>query len=739
MTGHDKKRSFWPASYRSFLFISTIVLLSSAPWFYGLTRLRDQLVAELLIFSFFLISVPVFNWDRILDQGTHLRETADRWVLSALLLSFLYVLISSLPYQSLLAFFRFLSVVLFYFLIRDFVDTKKKFHIFLWGIVILGTVYAVYGLAQYYGFLPHPYWRGKYELASRYVNGGHFAAFLVFPFFGAASLLAAERNVSAKASLGMMLCLQGWALLLTRSRTIWLSLLVGVGVLIYLMKRQRLLSGKIVVGLLLLAAVSGTFFWSLGFLDPVIHRIESLWKSNFFSLFHRWHMWEGSLRAVVSRPWGWGLGTFGEILPQFRTHSDRFLIDYAHNEFLQVGVDLGIPGILFLTGFIVFFLRRFALLRASHPSSVEPVIALGFFATGVSLFLASQADFPIRIYATGLLFAAYLGLTVFLFETRKERRQEEAFVQPAGRSRNSKSLVIRWIGVFIILAAGCFVARQLFAEIHFERGFKLEKDFSWEGAHGEYQRSISWAPFYVAPHVAQGDLYRKRASLAMNRDQKQEYRRRAIEAFQRAASLQSRGAGRIHYVLGLLFNEIGDIKQSRFHLEAAVHQAPMNAIFVSEYGYQALEWGDQERAIELFEQFQKIRFQESTHADPCEILRRFSKHTQKYQDLRRVVDDRLEDHLCLGYVLGEVGEWDFSRAEFDAALLRSQSRYGPNAAMKNTGEAIARFYVLHERLQDALGIYEEALKHDPENTDYRKELISISGQLGRAAGQGDAA
>src|SRR3989338_4249482 len=176
MTGHDEKRSFWPASYRSFLFISTIVLLFSVPWFYGLTRSRDQLVAELSIFSFF----------------------------------------------------KFLSVVLFYFLIRSFVDTKKKFHIFLWGIVIFGTVYAVYGLAQYHGFLPHPYWRGKYELASRYVNGGHFAAFLVFPFLGAASLLAAERSVSAKASLGMMLCLQGWALLLTRSRTIWLSLLVGV-------------------------------------------------------------------------------------------------------------------------------------------------------------------------------------------------------------------------------------------------------------------------------------------------------------------------------------------------------------------------------------------------------------------------------------------------------------------------------------------------------------------------------
>ena len=139
-------------------FLGFIVLsLFAAPWFYGLTRFRDQLASELIIFATFLIFSLFEGLRPRPSWGFRYGGPLDRWALGVLVLGTLYTVFSSLPYQSLLTLIRLLSLVAFYFLIRWTVDTEVKFRIVTWTFIVLGTIYAVYGLLQFYGVLPHDY------------------------------------------------------------------------------------------------------------------------------------------------------------------------------------------------------------------------------------------------------------------------------------------------------------------------------------------------------------------------------------------------------------------------------------------------------------------------------------------------------------------------------------------------------------------------------------------------------
>ena len=41
---------------------------------------------------------------------------------------------------------------------------------------------------------------------------------------------------------------------------------------------------------------------------------------------------------------GWGLGTFPVVYPQFRSFSTNFFVNQAHNDYLQLLVEMGLLG-----------------------------------------------------------------------------------------------------------------------------------------------------------------------------------------------------------------------------------------------------------------------------------------------------------------------------------------------------------------------------------------------------------
>ena len=689
-----------------------LAFLLILPWFYGLTVFRDQLIAQVSIFSFFLIAYPFLRRSRGLQIG---RSSFDAWVILSLGVGFFYVLASALPFQSSQAFLRLLSCVVFYVLIRNTVRTDKALRFFLWGILILGGFYSFYGLLQYYKFLPHPFWYQPTSLASRYVNGGHFGALLLFPLFMGMSLLVSSRSKASQCVAIFLLLLIGSGLLLTHSRAVWIAALGGNFLFIFLGKRNRFLNPRATSGMLLLIGIGGLLFLSRGGLQEIFRRFGELGTTRFYSLINRGQLWQGALSAISERPWGWGLGMFGAILPRYRVQADRFFIDYAHNEFLQVGVDLGILGILILAGFIFFYFRKgwFFLKKAAAPD-FQKSLAAGFLALWASLAVVSQVDFPLRIYATGILFAGFLGLSAYLFEPVRIKTSS---------SFKKGFWLIPWV---FVLIANFITTRQLFAELHFDQGKKLENNFSWSKADAEYEHATHLFPFSGLYYEALGLLSERRAGVAFNREQRKILLERAIHAYEEANRLQPYRA-QIHYSLALLYERKGDLSQARSEFLKAIASEPTNALFVSEYGYFALRHSWAEEAIGAFEKLKSFSFRGEAKGDLDEILARCYRVTQDYDQLLRIVPERAVDHSHFARFLGEKGRWDLAHKEFQEAIEQTKlAAPDYRSYFDNLGRWAADFYLSHNHLEEALEIYREAAAMLPNDEGVKKKILEIS-------------
>lgn len=732
MTAYDRSRVNVSAFWTALLLIGVCLVLIAAPWFYGLVSFRDQLIAEIFISALFLLSLGV---SRSLAGGfsgsppARIFPIMDVWMAGVFLLGIFYVIVSTVRYTSLFAFLKLANAIFFYFAARQAIGSKGAFRTLLWLGLLIGTAYAVYGLLQYYGYIPHAYWLKRTNLSSRYVNGGHFAVLLLFGIFSAIILGVVQKRFWVRALILPFLFALCWALMLTRSRTVWGAFALSLFVYLISLRSGESIPSKIVSLIFVFLGIiaGGAILGKIGVLASAWQRIEAVWKSGFFSLFHRWHFWEGSVKALMDRPLGWGIGTFSAVFPQFRVHSDRFFVDYAHNEFLQIAVDFGIPGLIFFVAFLFFYFKRaLSAIRNSQLSDSSRGAIAAFSALMLSLLISSLADFGLRIYATSLIFAAYLAVGEYIFEATAVEPL------PSGLSSRFQPMVgakgiffVKMSAFLFALLSGLWAARQLYAEIHFERGTKLEKDFSWGLAQEEYQKAASISPITYEYFETLGNFYQKREGLSFGRDKKGSFRREAIRAFERGTILQPYSAPS-HYALAVLYERGGDIQTSRSHYEKAVRFYPQNAVYTSEFAYFCLRHGDLPKAIELFESFRRIRFKEQARDEPCQILSEVARHTKKYQDLIRVISPRWEDHQCLAKIMGDSGKWDKADAEFETAAAGLRQLSGYRAYMTYLGDNTAQFYKAHGQWQKALKIYQQAVHELPGQAFYQEKAKEIS-------------
>jgi len=116
-------------------------------------------------------------------------------------------------------------------------------------------------------------------------------------------------------------------------------------------------------------------------------------------------MTKDSLKLIAQRPLlGWGLGTFPVVYPSVRSFHTNFLVNAAHNDYIQIAVETGLVGLLLALGFAVLLyrngLRETAAWRTSVGGSVRMAALIG--ATGI--LVHSFWDFNLQIPANAALF-----------------------------------------------------------------------------------------------------------------------------------------------------------------------------------------------------------------------------------------------------------------------------------------------------------------------------------------------
>jgi O-antigen ligase len=112
-----------------------------------------------------------------------------------------------------------------------------------------------------------------------------------------------------------------------------------------------------------------------------------------------------SLHMFSRRPFlGWGLGSFRYVYPQFRNFYTDYLVNEAHNDFLQVVVETGLAGAAAMVWFIIALYRNsFRRLRDSRFDS-RSAVRLAAITGCTGLLVHSLLDFNLHIPANAALF-----------------------------------------------------------------------------------------------------------------------------------------------------------------------------------------------------------------------------------------------------------------------------------------------------------------------------------------------
>ncbi len=260
------------------------------------------------------------------------------------------------------------------------------------------SVNAAIALAQYFGVVRESTaWISAAAYGEAYGNlrqRNQLASLLALGLAAAFYLVTVARGRLAQGALSLAIVLVSAACALTSSRTGLLQWLILSGLVLLASWRgaparwrywAALALGSYALALLALPALAT--WWTGQAPTTLMNRMASD-----LGCVSRKVLWRNALTLAGLQPWtGWGLGEMDYAHHVTLYPGDRFclIVDNAHNLFLHVAVELGIPAALGLAVLLAALVWKGAPWREREPSRLLAWAALG------ALMLHSQFEFPL--------------------------------------------------------------------------------------------------------------------------------------------------------------------------------------------------------------------------------------------------------------------------------------------------------------------------------------------------------
>jgi O-antigen ligase len=132
----------------------------------------------------------------------------------------------------------------------------------------------------------------------------------------------------------------------------------------------------------------------------------------------RYNAWQRSLLAFFEfAPVGSGLGTFANVYPRYEdpTQVEMTYMNHVHNEYLEVALEMGVPGLALVAIFFLWWMRQ--TFRIWKDPEHGDVFAKAATIATAGILVHSIIDYPLRMSAVSAVFALCCGLMA------TERRQ----------------------------------------------------------------------------------------------------------------------------------------------------------------------------------------------------------------------------------------------------------------------------------------------------------------------------
>ena len=312
-------------------------------------------------------------------------------------------------------FFLFMS----FLIAANFFDTPQRLRTLANFLIIFGLALAVFALVQHFTWEGKLYWMRRVTSAGAgtggpFVNRNHFAGYMemLIPIPAALALSRATRG-ETRVFYGFAAAIMSIAEAASLSRGGMVSLAAGLLFLAAISawrsrdgshperKGSFSLRPAFLIVVMLGAIVAGVVWVGADF--DILKRITHDPLTTSMATDRR-GVWGDTLTIFFAHPiLGIGLGAFETVYPIYGRGDGSFVIQFAHNDYLQVLSDSGIVGGAIALWFIIVIARAVMQVTRSADPFLR-ALGLGSAAGVFALLVHSLFDFNLQIPSNALLF-----------------------------------------------------------------------------------------------------------------------------------------------------------------------------------------------------------------------------------------------------------------------------------------------------------------------------------------------
>lgn len=341
-------------------------------------------------------------------------------------------------YATYTEFWNYLACGFVFFAVQQCLRNDSDLRMFVSAVAVFGFLLALFAIIQDFSSTDKLYWLRPVRFGGwiygPYVNHNHYAGLMELltpiPLVLALSPYAQGPKRALLAFAGVVMA---GSIFLSGSRGGMVAFLVQTVFFAACLIAQR--RGRR-PALMLAAFLLLTFTFMIWFggsqISDRLATLHDTWRSD--SVSGRWAIVRDSAAMFASKPvLGWGLGTFPIVYPQFRGFYTNLFVNQAHNDYVQVLVEMGLLGFAVTLVFLAL-LYRYGLQRQREASGFSHYVRLAALVGCTGIVAHSLVDFNLHIPANAAWFFVLSALATASFASAgDELWSRRAFRDASGK------------------------------------------------------------------------------------------------------------------------------------------------------------------------------------------------------------------------------------------------------------------------------------------------------------------
>ena len=335
--------------------------------------------------------------------------------------------------QSIISYFKLLSYFCMFCCVLMLVNSERRLKLLLLCITISGTFQAIYGVSEVLLGVDKSLIFEidvKGAATGTYIYKNHYANLLIMTAAAAIGLLVtslqkdrhkspkdwlrsfASAMLSSKGLIRISVVIMVIALVMSRSRmgnTAFFAAMTIVGfAALYLIRNkskglQFLVMSMFVIDLMIVSTYFG------------LEKVQQRLISTSFEQESRDEVIKDASLIIFDYPIiGTGGGSFYSIFPSYQKAEVHSFYDHAHNDYLQMAIEYGLPAFFIMACMSVFLFYKAIRPMYRRRQSIFKGTSFSCSMVMIGMFVHMTVDFPLQAYANACYFMVFLALAMII-------------------------------------------------------------------------------------------------------------------------------------------------------------------------------------------------------------------------------------------------------------------------------------------------------------------------------------